>query len=108
ALDREQAEKVDGYTAARLAELTEAGVDSDAIKNLEAEMIALESKLATLNNHLSDIRNYQRWLNDDLPKLPTLKATHLQASELASRIQVEVEAFQQARTEQLNAFKAAS
>lgn len=108
ALDREQAEKVDGYTAARLAELTEAGVDSDAIKNLEAAMIALESKLATLNNHLSDIRNYQRWLNDDLPKLPTLKATHLQASELASRIQVEVEAFQQARTEQLNAFKAAS
>jgi hypothetical protein len=107
ALDIEQAEKVDGYTAARLVELTEAGVDGDAIKNLEAEMIALEMKLATLNNHLSDIRNYQRWLSDDLPKLPTLKATHIQASELASRIQVEVEEFQQARTEQLNAFKAA-
>ncbi|WP_284353536.1 ATP-binding protein [Pseudomonas putida] len=107
ALDREQIDKLHAYTSARIDELTDAGVDSGAIKKLEAEIATIRAKLATLSKHLSDIRNYQLWLKDDLPKLPSLEAARLQASEATSRIEHEVRLFQEARSEQLRAFKAA-
>ncbi|MCE0877414.1 ATP-binding protein [Pseudomonas monteilii] len=107
ALDQEQSDKLHAYTSARMHELTEAGVDGNAITKLEAEIDAIKTKLATLNDHLSDIRSYQLWLRDDLPKLPTLEAARLQASEVTSRIVDEARVLQESRSEQVRAFKAA-
>lgn len=106
-LDQEKEEKLKSYHQARLNELTETGVDAAIISKLEEEIAAINAKLTLLSQYQSELRNYQLWLKDDLPKLPALEAARLQAAEMTSRILDEVRELVQARNEQVSAFRAA-